>query len=348
MKRLLVFNLATDADDPILGFAVGWLVALAGRVGHVDVVTMRAGRSDLPPNVAVFSVGKERGYGEPRRAWEFYRLLAGLLRRNRYDACFAHMMPLFALLGWPLLRARSVPTTLWYAHRATGPVLRLAAGVVDAIVTPSVESFRVASPKVRVVGHGIDVSSFQPVAAPEVPPCRIVVVGRVSPVKRLEIVVEALPSIAEGVGGAVSLHLVGPADVGYAARLRDLARHRGCQGDVVLHGPVSHREVAAELAAATVAVNVSATGSVDKAVLEAMASSVPVVVANEAFAFLPEECRAEPTPGAVAAAVIAMASLPATGRAALGGRLRAIVERDHSLDRLVDLLVDDVLAGRAR
>ena len=56
--RLLVFNLATDVDDPILGFTTHWIRALARRVEAVQVITMRAGRLDLPNNVRVDSVGK--------------------------------------------------------------------------------------------------------------------------------------------------------------------------------------------------------------------------------------------------------------------------------------------------
>ena len=83
--HLLMFNLATDADDPILGFASGWIAALAKRVEVVHVITMRAGRVDVPGNVRVYSVGKEKGYSEPRRAAEFYRHLIRVLRRDHID-----------------------------------------------------------------------------------------------------------------------------------------------------------------------------------------------------------------------------------------------------------------------
>ncbi|MBZ0286039.1 MAG: hypothetical protein K8I30_00385, partial [Anaerolineae bacterium] len=91
--KLLLFNLATDADDPVLGFTTVWINALARQCEQIDVLTMRAGRLALAENVRVFSVGGEKGDSEPRRAVEFYRILFDLLRRTRYDACFAHMQP---------------------------------------------------------------------------------------------------------------------------------------------------------------------------------------------------------------------------------------------------------------
>ena len=47
MSRLLVFNLATDADDPLLAFTTVWLNRLAEHYDSVDVITMRAGRLDV-------------------------------------------------------------------------------------------------------------------------------------------------------------------------------------------------------------------------------------------------------------------------------------------------------------
>ena len=65
--RLLLFNLVTDLDNPTQGFNTGWIRALARRVEFIHVITMRAGHVEVPGNVRVYSVGKEKGYSEPRR-----------------------------------------------------------------------------------------------------------------------------------------------------------------------------------------------------------------------------------------------------------------------------------------
>ena len=101
----------------------------------------------------LISVGKEKGYSEARRAVEFYRILTRLLSEGRYNACFAHMQPLFALMGAPLLGLRGVPITLWYAHKSVSLRLRLAEKVAFRVVTSSPEGFRIRSSKVRVVGQ---------------------------------------------------------------------------------------------------------------------------------------------------------------------------------------------------
>ena len=65
--RLLWFNLATDLDDPILAFTNSWIRAIANKVDSIHVITMRLGRTELPENVRIYSVGKEKQFSEPRR-----------------------------------------------------------------------------------------------------------------------------------------------------------------------------------------------------------------------------------------------------------------------------------------
>src|SRR5919109_155548 len=124
--RLLLFNLATDVDNPILGFATRWIHALAKRVECVRVITMRAGRVEVPDNVQVYSVGKERGYSEPRRALVFSRHLSRILRQDRIDICFSHMIPVFTILAAPAVKLRGIPIATWYAHPSLTWILKLA------------------------------------------------------------------------------------------------------------------------------------------------------------------------------------------------------------------------------
>jgi glycosyltransferase involved in cell wall biosynthesis len=319
---------------------------------------MRAGRVALPANVTVRSVGKERGWSEPRRAVEFYRALVALLPRRRYDAAFAHMAPLFAAMAGPLLRARRIPLTLWYARAgAAPPLLRLAAWWADSIVTPSRDSFPLAGDRVVVTGHGIDTTRFAP--APEAgPPAgfHVVSVGRIAPIKRLEVLVDAVRLVRdERRVAALRVSLVGPVldgDRAYAERLRRRIDEAGLADVVALAGPVRRAEIPDHYRAAGVAVNLSDTDSVDKAVIEAMACAVPTVSANRAVAPILEAVhpRLVVPKGDAPALADRLAWLAATDpaeRAALGARLRAVAVRDHSLDRLVDLLVTEVL-GRPR
>jgi glycosyltransferase involved in cell wall biosynthesis len=380
MKRLLVFNLMTDADDTVLGFTTDWLNALAARCESVDVITMQAGRLAVAPNVRVYSLGKEQGTSEPRRAWVFYRTLTALLQHQRYDAAFAHMSELFAVMGAPLLKLAGVPLTLWYAHKATPPLLRLAEKWVDHVVSASAESFRLPSRKLHIIGHGVDTERFTPpltaphsaalvergtehglrtVTATEERSAAsdsserggeaaftLVSAGRIAPVKRLETIIAALDTLR---GVDVRLRIVGAAaaqDAEYAARLREQAA--GLPVEFV--GAVTHAQMAQVYQQADALVNMSQTGSIDKAVLEAMACGLPVITANEAFQGMlapwAETLLVPPeSPELLPVRVRRLLALTPDERRAMGAALRQIVVDGHSLDGLIEQLMA-ILPGR--
>ncbi len=348
--RLLWFNLVTDADAPNLGFTTEWINALAPHCERIDVITMRSGRIAVAPNVKVFSLGAEQGHSESRRALRFYRLLWPLLRRQEYDACFAHMQPLFAVMAAPLLFLYKTPLTLWYTHSSVTLRLRLAERAATRVVSASPESFRLPSDKLRVIGHGIDTRRFTP--APPPGPFTILSLGRIAPVKHLETIIAAA-QLLQAQDQDFRLRLVGeayPQDRTYAQMLRVQVEESGLQARVEFAGSVTREQVPAELQRAHVMVNMSATGSLDKAVLEAMACGLPVVTANEAFVHLLAPWREQlltppDDPESLARRIRALMTLNDDERAGLGIALRALVRREHSMERLVAQLLAVLRSG---
>ncbi|PJF25965.1 MAG: hypothetical protein CUN53_10095, partial [Phototrophicales bacterium] len=237
---LLLFNLAMDTDDPALGFATAWVNRLAAHFERIDVITMRTGTLEAAPNVRIYSIGKERGFSERRRALEFYRLLSARLAETAYTACFAHMMPLFAVMGAPLLKVRGIPITLWYTHRQTSRLLRLALAVSRRVVTAAPDSFPIPTPKKRVLGHGIDTALFAPkTAADTVDPASAdktaVQVARIAPIKHQATLIRAIADIsnirAVFVGAALD-----ESGAAYRRQLEQLARELGAHERVTFAG----------------------------------------------------------------------------------------------------------------
>lgn len=351
--NLLLFNLAMDADDPILGFTTEWVSRLAAYYTHVDVITMRAGRLAVPPNVRVFSVGKERGYSEVRRAFYFYLLLIRLLLTRRYTACFAHMMPLFALMGAPLLTVFRVRTTLWYTHRSPHWTVRWATRVVWRVVTAAPDSFPFITRKKRVIGHGIDTAFFHP--SPDVvpqTPAQVVQVARLMPIKHQDTLIHALAHLHDLNAHVIFVGSVPPEqNAGYANSLQTLAAELGVQERVTFAGDQPREGVRNTYQAATVAVNLSPIGLFDKAALEAMACGLPTIVSNPAFDDLLGVDRARlriDTPedvNGLAAQLRNLLQQSGEERRTIGERLRVRVEAAHSLDTLIVRLVKVLSTG---
>ena len=352
--RLLFLTQVIDAGDAVLGFVTRWVEGLARHAERVRVIALEAGDlSGLPPNVDVRVVGRR---GRVRRLIRYHGLLHEALRREGFDAVLAHMVPRYALVAEGPARRAGAGLFLWYTHGGVDARLRRAVPRVDRVFTATPESMRVPSPNKVVTGHGIDLAHFPLAGQPPAPP-RLLSVGRLTPVKDPRVIVEALGLLVER-GRDVSLDLVGAglvtSDAGYREEVERAIRERGLEARVRLTGAVPYRDIPARYADATVVVNASRTGSLDKVVLEAMATGRPVVSCNEAtagaFAPLGDEA---PTfgfpPGdadALAARLERLLDLSDDARADLGRRLRDVVARDHDVDRLMERLVREMEAAR--
>jgi glycosyltransferase involved in cell wall biosynthesis len=318
---------------------------------------MSAGPADLPANVRVFSVGKEKGWSEARRAVKFYRLLFSLLRRHRYDGCFAHMMPLFALMGAPLLKTRRIPVTLWFTHISTRLRLRLAVRVVDHVITADRGSFSLESDKLIVTGHGVDTDQFLPASGhPSGPPLQVLCVGRIDPIKRIDLLLDAIARLKSRAPDGLDLKvlIIGftyPERRDYEAALHAQVERDGLIDVVRFEGPRAPTEMLDAYHGADVLVSLS-RDNFDKVALEAMSCALPVITTNPAFGGLLHQAQAPgPTAAdadAVADALDHMITMPSVRRRTLGAALREAVIREHSLETLVARLVDDVLFRPAR
>ena len=348
--RLLLFNLATDVDNPILGFATRWIHALAKRVECVRVITMRAGRVEVPGNVRVYSVGKERGYSEPRRTVEFYRHLLRVLRENRIDVCFSHMIPIFTILAAPMLKAKGIPIVTWYAHPSLTPTLKLAHHLSDHMVTSVATAYPFKHDKLIVVGQGIDTELFSPDGhvTPDSPPM-ILCVGRLSPVKDHPTLLKAASLVQRRLGKLFRVVILGgPArfqDKPYVRSLHQQVKELGLTDCVSFELSLPMASLTSWYRRCTVHVNMTPTGFGDKVAWESMACGRPCLVANEGF----KETLGEyancllyrhGSPEELAERLEWVLSLSNARQAYIGAYLRQQVETTHSLEQLAGRLVD--------
>jgi glycosyltransferase involved in cell wall biosynthesis len=358
--HVLWFNMKMDEGDPLLAFTIDWVNAFARYADRVTVVTMQAGAYRVRDNVRVLSLGKEKGFSEPRRALEFYRLVWRVLRRERVDAAFAHMVPLFAVMAAPLLKARGIPSVLWYAHGHVPPLLRVAHRLVDREMTSMPNAFRLPSDKLHVVGQGVDTEIFTPPAERrDDGEFTVVHVGRLSPIKDVRTLVAAADELVNRRGRReLRVELVGdvcvPADVACRAALEEMVRSAGLGEHVRFHGAAPFAGIPGWYGRADAAFNGCPTGAPDKAALEALACGVPLVASNETF----RQVMGADGEGLVfrqgdandlADRLERLAERAPVERAALGARLRQVVVRDHSLDRWARLLLGilrEVTPGR--
>jgi len=347
---------AVDADSPTVATQVRWIASLASKpgIGRVTVLTGRAGRADLPANVEV------RAFGGARWPGTIAGFLAQATRIRRRDVDFffvAQGGPYPALLlPWKLGLRR--PLYQWKAQPHVSARMAFYARWCDDLVFTATPGSFPADAKpggVVVVGHGIDTDLFRPIAssADGRPVRDLVAVGRVSPIKRLEVVLEAMARCRRDHGLTPTLDVVGPvAGEVHRAHLEEVVAEQGLAEHVRFLGTVAHDDVPELLAGYRAAVNFSDT-AFDKAAGEAMACGVPVVTTNPCtLEMLPPDLA--PLLGAGrddvddhARALAEVLRWDAGARAEAARRLRETIVASHGLDSLFDKIlraIDDDLA----
>jgi len=283
-KGLLILTQKVDLDDEALGFAHGWYAEFAKHFEKVSIICLFEGRHRLPDNVHVFSLGKECGHSRLTYLMRLVRYSFALA--SEYQSVFVHMNPIYIILMGPVWKMLGKNVALWYAHGHVDLKLRVACSLADQVFTSTPEGLRLDTPKRRIVGQGIDTERFRP--ADSVPADRftVVTVGRLTRSKGIDMLISAFAVFVRECGDAAQLLIAGSPvteqDKKYAEEMRVIVRSSGLGESVRFVGSLRNEEVPRFLHEGDVFVNAGLTGSLDKAVLEAMAAGLPVISGNDA------------------------------------------------------------------
>lgn len=277
--KLLIITQKVDKNDAILGFFHRWIEEFAKNVESVVVIALYVGKHDLPKNVRVLSLGKEGGVSRLKYITRFYSYI--WRERKNYESVFVHMNQIYILLGGLLWRLFGKSIFLWYTHKSVTVSLRIAEKFTHTIFTASDKSFRLKSCKKIVMGHGIDTELFKPdplITKEDM----ILTTGRISEAKnniKMLDVLKGRPSFKlVMIGSSVTQK-----DKPYKEKLIEEIKSRKLEERVELVGDIPQTALPMYYNRAKVFINLSDTGSLDKAVLEALAMDVPVYTTNEAF-----------------------------------------------------------------
>lgn len=336
--KLLIITQKVDENDQLLGFFIQWIKEFAFNFEQIKVLCLEKGEFQLPKNVIVKSFNKDRGASKIVQLFNFFSLIA---RENEYDAVFVHMNPIWIILGAWYWRLFGKKIYFWYAHKSVTSKLKLAEKFSDVIFTSTAEGFRFNSNKIRVVGQGIDTNYFSPDKFNKPKTNTLLSVGRIAPVKNYEPLIMAI-KIMKDEGFNLSVTMIGePAlgsDFDYQNKIESMTRDLDLQSIIKFTGKIKNSELPNFYRKNKIFVNLSQTGSLDKTILEAMASGCIVLSSNDsAKSFLPEEFIIKSdNPSKLSEKIIEALQIN------IGEELRDYVVKNHSLSKLIRSISDSI------
>lgn len=270
--NLVIYNLATDLDSDVLAAAHDWIYQLSDLYDQVIIFSTIVGRVELPSNCKVVPIGNKSKFSLIKIVVNYIKSIFIVESLPNKAHVFYHMNHKACLLLGSYYRARGHKQILWYSHSKKSLSLRVATLFVTKCVSTSLNTFPLKTRKLVPIGHGIDQNRFyfrDSNSGNLSIPHKIVASGRIVPIKRIEVMVDAL------VDSGFTLTLIGsqPNEI-YANKLKQIALEKNVQ--IEFENPVSYEFANDCYSKFRFAINCTPI-SVDKAILEeAMCGCVPV------------------------------------------------------------------------
>lgn len=333
--KILFLTQKIDSRDDLLGFVVGWVEKLAVEFEKVTVICLEKGEYNLPLNVEVLSLGKEKKSSRLSYLYNFYKYL--WLKRGQYDGVFIHMNPVYAVLGGWLWRLSGQKIILWYIHKKIDKFLKPAVFFCHKILTAAPGSFPLATKKLIYSGHGINLDLFKRI--PDVSrSIDLLCVGRLAPVKNLTVLAAAYTQISKP--DKPRLLFIGGYDVKdekYYRNVRDALAPDVESGAVQFGGPLPNRQMPDVYNRVRLLINLTPTGSFDKVILEAMACETLVSACNDSLKSVlpPDFIFQENNVDDLAQKIMAILNLSDQAQENYGQQFRDYVWQHHNLDNLI-------------
>lgn len=196
---------------------------------------------------------------------------------------------------------------------------------------------------------GVDAALFRKMAEAQKGPKSILYLGRLSPIKYVEVLIDAA-LVLDGRGIDFTLTIAGEpskeSERAYAASLKERARELVKKCKLVFRSGVSNYQAPALYNAYTLFVNMTPTGSFDKTIIEAMACELPVIVSNRALKeiFPPELVDKlmfeEKNFEELANKIHNFFKLSGQEELEIGKIMRQLIVEKHSLSSLIDKLIE--------
>lgn len=338
--KLLITTQTVDKNDPILGFFHRWLIEFAKHFERIDVICLREGVHELPPHVHVHSLGKENGENRLKYIFRFYYFFSKIFFQKHIDHVFFHMGAINNILAAPFFLIRRFFKTQFYWWKTHGKAWalkeRIAFIVCDRVFTAGGKSFGTNAKKVIVVGHAIDTEMFAPSENTSREEHLSIVVGRVVPIKKIEIAIKAMSEVVRTQKDA-TVHIIGNADIeSYKDNLKVLAKEYSLNNILFFDG-VPQAQIISQYERALILLSPAYEAGFDKVVLEAMASGVIPLTSIPSFKPIldPHGLYIEQNNvSGYVEAILRIYEMDSFARNELTQKLRNIVISNHSIDTL--------------
>lgn len=274
-----------DLNDPLLSHQATIVENLSPYFNHIYVITGRRGEYKQIENVTVYDSNWRQG----KIARNFFLILKttfNILRTNKIDVVFSHMTDVQCSVVSPLTKLLGIPHFLWYAHTHRSNYLVWSSYWLDGIVTSTQGSCPIRGVKVKVIGQGIDSEMFVFSPPETLDKLRFLHIGRFDQSKRIHEILEAMTRVREKFPFAKFTQIGSPANSSadiYSKNVLEKYRNQFESLSFNFAPSVSRDKIPELFLNYDIFIH-AYQGSLDKTIIEATLSGLPVVTTNMEYA----------------------------------------------------------------
>ena len=303
--KLLIFTQKVDKNDSTLGFFHTWIKEFAKKAESITVICLEKGEFDLSNNVTIYSLGKERGVSRLVYLKNLYHYL--FLIRGSYDKVFVHMNQEYVLLAGLYWKIKNIPVYLWRNHPNGSFLTRIAVALSTKVFCTSKFSFVARYKKTVLMPVGNDLALFRPVAGIVRKKHSVCMLGRISPIKHIELALEAINQLVLS-GAQITLTIIGSPgykDRSYYNSLKKYITDHNLSSYIFLSEEVPFNKHPEIFSGYEINLNLTESGSFDKTILGGTSCGAIPLVSNLSLKdLLPKICITEPKPEAIADSLV--------------------------------------------
>jgi hypothetical protein len=190
---LFLFNLRTDETSFKLAASIDWIKAFALECNEVYVFSTHVGKFTLPSNVHVTELGGGTFFGKIKWMLNTVKSIYVFSKTKENKIVLHYMSHYTVIFPGIIFKVLGARQGLWYAHGHKNKFLAISERITGVAFTSIEGAFPMRSKKIKVIGQGVNIKNFnmEHHSAQKTKKMGIVSLGRISPVKHLDVILLA-------------------------------------------------------------------------------------------------------------------------------------------------------------
>jgi glycosyltransferase involved in cell wall biosynthesis len=290
VKNLLVFAYSVSPHDQVFSHQFQAIESISKQFSEVTVVVPKKKDTNSvsiqknlsrDSNIEIFQIPwKERN--KLRNFTQLIKATLRLAREKKIDIVFFFMTDTYAAILGPILFLKRLPQVLWYAHASKPKRLIALKPFMTLICSSTSGSIPLKGRKIRLIGQMVDEAIFEKNQYSESHRFRLIHVGRFDPSKRIEVLIEVTLRLKHDFP-EVNLTLYGSPTTSeslqYQTQVKEKYKEEIIKGSISIKPAIERKYLSKIYREFGVFIH-AFQGSLDKSVIEATISGLPVASLN--------------------------------------------------------------------